>query len=134
MSTVLTTLIVGSLLLGGQDRPFALGEAQQAAVQGLHHRKGDDGQPLTAAAYQRTFGPEALRQGPLAGVEARDFVYAALVAGYASQGLRVDFTFLQVEQWLAATPAAAQQLWDAVAQSLPPVKPAPTRPAKKAAK
>lgn len=126
----------GSLQLGGQDRPFALGQAQEAATRALHHRMGEDGQPLSAAAYQKSFGAEALRPGPLTGADARDFVYAALVAGYTWQGLRVDFTFAQVEQWLAAAPEAAQPLWDAVAQSLPAVK-APrmrTRPAKKVAK
>jgi hypothetical protein len=134
MSTALTTLIFGSLLLGGQDRPFELGPAQEQATRALHHRKGEDGQPLTAAAYQQAFGPEALRPGPLTGDEARDFVYAALVAGYAAQGFRVDFTFVQVGQWLAAQPEAAQPLWDAVAQSLPPVKVKPSRATKKAAK
>jgi hypothetical protein len=134
MATVLTALILGSLQLGGQDRPFALGQAQEDATRALHHRTGEDGQPLSAAAYQQAFGPEALRQGPLTSAEARDFVYAALVAGYAAQRLRVDFTFLQVEQWLAATPEAAQPLWEAAALGLPPVKPARPRPAKKAAK
>jgi hypothetical protein len=129
-----TALISGSLLLGLQDRPFVLGQPQQDAVQALHHRKGEDGQPLTATAYRQTFGPEALRPGPLTGDEARDFVYAALVAGYAAQGFRVDFTFVQVGQWLAAEPEAAQPLWDAVAQSLPPVKVKPSRVTKKAAK
>jgi hypothetical protein len=134
MSTTLTTLVFGSLLLGHQDRPFALGEAQQAAVQALHHRKDEEGQPLSAASYQKTFGTEALRLGPLTGLDARDFVYAALVAGYAAQGLRVDFTFIQVAQWLAAAPDATQPLWDAVAQSLPPLKSPRARPAKTAAK
>jgi hypothetical protein len=124
----------GSLQLGGQDRPFALGLGQEIAARALHHRKGEDGQPLTAEAYAQTFGTQALRSGPLTGQEARDFVYAALVAGYAQQGLRVDFTFMQVAQWLAAEPEAVQPLWDAAAQSLPAAKPARTRPAKKVAK
>jgi len=113
--------IVGSLQLGGQDRPFATGEALEAATRALHHRKEETGQPLGAAGFHKSFGPDAF---PLAGNDARDFVYSALVAGYTKQGLRIDFTLLQVGRWLTETPAAAQPLWEAVT---PPPKPRPAK-------
>jgi hypothetical protein len=123
--------ITGSLVIGGQDRPYATGPVLEAAARALHHRKDDKGDALSAAAYQKSFGTEALRPGPLTGADASDFVYSALVAGYTLLRLPIDFNHHSVELWLKANPEAAQPLWDAVAASLPPAKVA-TRPAAKA--
>jgi hypothetical protein len=114
--------VSGSLVIGGQDRPYTT-DGLAAVVQALHHRKDQEGQPLSAAVFRNAFGPNALRQG-LTGDDARDYLYAALVAGYGQHRFRVDFTFLQVGQWLSETPEIAQSFWEAVK---PPPKPRPAK-------
>ena len=126
-----TSVTDGSLQIGGQDRPFRLGQAQEIALRQLHHRRGTDGLPLTATAYRKTFGaglPDPATADP---ADVRDFVHAALVAGYQQAGLRVDFNHAMVGQWLAATPDVAQVLGP-LSPPAPEVAPA-RRPAKKTA-
>lgn len=120
----------GTLRIGGQDRPFALDAALEAAARALHHRRDEHGHPLSAAGFRRAFGPEALRAG-LVGEDARDYLYAALVAGYTWQRAPVDFSYYQVGQWLADSPELAAPFWATVAAALPVVKAA--APARKAA-
>ena len=85
----------GTMQLGDQDRPFQVGTNQADIFCNLQHRKAD-GRALPLLDYYQLFGST----DTLLGAPLRDFVFSALVAGYQNDGHRVDFTHLDVGNWI----------------------------------
>lgn len=86
----------GTLQLGGQERPFQVGTNQGDIFQRLRQ--------VSLKEYGALFSPAALQAEVLTGGDLRDFVYSALVAGYENDGLPVDFSHLDVGNWIDDAP------------------------------
>ena len=86
----------GTMQIGGQERPFQIGTNQGDVFQRLRH--------VSLKDYGAMFSPAALQAEALTGGDLRDFVYSALVAGYENDGLRVDFSHLDVGNWIDDAP------------------------------
>ena len=86
----------GAMQIGGQERPFQIGTNQGDVFQRLRH--------VSLKDYGAMFSPAALQAEALTGGDLRDFVYSALVAGYENDGLRVDFSHLDVGNWIDDAP------------------------------
>ena len=86
----------GLMQIGGQERPFQIGTNQGDVFQRLRH--------VSLKDYGMLFSPAALQAEALTGGDLRDFVYSALVAGYENDGARVDFSHLDVGNWIDDAP------------------------------
>ena len=86
----------GTMQIGGQERPFQVGTNQGDIFQRLRH--------VSLKDYGALFSPAALQAEALTGGDLRDFVYSALVAGYQNDGLPVDFSHLDVGNWIDDAP------------------------------
>ena len=86
----------GAMQIGGQERPFQVGTNQGDIFQRLRH--------VSLKDYSALFSPAALQAEALTGGDLRDFVYSALVAGYENDGLPVDFSHLDVGNWIDDAP------------------------------
>jgi hypothetical protein len=95
MSDTPTIRGFGTLHVGGQDRPFAVGTNQADVFCQLGSQRVD-GKALPLTAYYELFSETSrLLGGPY-----RDFVYSALVAGAERAGHQVDYSHLTVGEWM----------------------------------
>lgn len=82
----------GTLTLGESTYPFHVGLNQSEVYCDL--RK------VSLKEYNEAFAPQRLQEQKLSAGELRDFVYSSLVAGAQVDGLEVDFTNLDVGNWI----------------------------------